>query len=41
MTYATAERLASLKQYLDDCRSGIDTVAAWNGHKARMNKAAR
>jgi hypothetical protein len=35
-TYLTAKRLASLKQYLADCKVGIDTVAAWKAHKARM-----
>jgi hypothetical protein len=35
-TYMTATRLASLKQYLTDCANGMDTVAAWNAHKARM-----
>jgi hypothetical protein len=38
-TYLTAERLASLKQYLTDMAGGIDTVTAWNAHKARMADA--
>jgi hypothetical protein len=37
MTYLTSQRLASLKQYLDDCKNGVDTVKAWNDHKNRMN----
>ena len=36
MNYLTEKRLASLKRYLDDCASGMDTVAAWNLHKSRM-----
>ena len=36
MTYLTNKRLASLKQYLDDCSAGMDTVEAWKLHKARM-----
>ena len=36
MTYLTTKRLASLKQYLTDVAAGIDTVTAWNAHKARM-----
>jgi hypothetical protein len=36
MAYLTNKRLASLKQYLDDCASGMDTVAAWKLHKQRM-----
>lgn len=37
MTYLTDKRLASLKQYLDDVAAGMDTVAAWKLHKARMS----
>lgn len=36
MTYLTAKRIASHKQYLADVASGMDTVAAWKLHKARM-----
>jgi hypothetical protein len=36
MTYLTQTRINSLKQYLDDCRNGVDTVVAWNAHKVRM-----
>jgi hypothetical protein len=36
MKYITQKRLASLKQYLNDCKNGKDTVEAWNEHKARM-----
>ncbi len=36
MPYLTKQRLASLKQYLADCKAGMDTVAAWKLHKARM-----
>jgi hypothetical protein len=36
MTYLTTKRTQSLKQYLADCAAGMDTVAAWNAHKARM-----
>lgn len=34
--YLTAIRLNSLKQYLADCKNGVDTVKAWNAHKARI-----
>ena len=34
--FLTAARIASHKQYLADCAAGIDTVTAWNAHKARM-----
>lgn len=36
MAYITEKRIASLKQYLDDVAAGMDTVAAWKLHKARM-----
>lgn len=36
MAYLTNTRSESLKQYLADCANGIDTVKAWNDHKARM-----
>jgi hypothetical protein len=29
-------RAESLKQYMSDCRSGVDTVIAWKAHWARM-----
>ena len=35
-TYLTENRTQSLKQYLSDCAAGMDTVAAWKAHKARM-----
>lgn len=34
--YMTYERIASLKQYLADCESGMNQHAAWQNHKARM-----
>jgi hypothetical protein len=37
--YLTAKRIASIKQYLADCESGIHTVTAWNAHKARMQES--
>lgn len=36
MSYLTAKRIASQKQYLADVAAGMDTVAAWKLHKARM-----
>jgi hypothetical protein len=36
MTYLTDKRIASHKQYLADVAAGMDTVAAWKLHKARM-----
>ena len=37
MTKITSKQRAdSLKRYLDDCKAGVDTVAAWKAHKARM-----
>lgn len=35
-TYLTQKRINSLKTYLDDCRGGMDHVAAWKLHKDRM-----
>ncbi len=34
--YLTQKRLESLKQYLADCKAGMDTVKAWNLHKVRV-----
>lgn len=36
MTNTSKFRAESLKQYLNDCAAGMDTVAAWKSHKARM-----
>lgn len=36
MAYLTAQRIASQKQYLADVAAGMDTVAAWKLHQARM-----
>jgi hypothetical protein len=38
MTYLTAARRASLYQYLTDCRNGMEQLAAWKAHKARMGE---
>jgi hypothetical protein len=35
-TYLTAKRIASHKQYLAEVAAGVDSVAAWKAHKARM-----
>jgi len=34
--YLTAERMSSLRQYLADVAAGVDSVIAWNAHKARL-----
>lgn len=36
MKYLTDKRIASLKQYLADCNSGMDFHAAWKAHVERM-----
>jgi hypothetical protein len=36
--YLTAKRIASIKQYLADCANGMESPAAWNAHKARMQE---
>lgn len=36
MNYLTPKRIASHKQYLADVADGMDSVAAWKLHKARM-----
>ncbi len=36
MTKTSKFRAESLKQYLDECGRGVDTVTAWKSHKARM-----
>ncbi len=40
MQYLTEQRIASLKQYLADCNSGMSYQAAWSAHKARMENEA-
>lgn len=34
--YLSAKRIASHLQYLADVKAGMDSVAAWKLHKARM-----
>jgi hypothetical protein len=35
--YLTDSRLQSIKAYLSDVNSGMDTVAAWEKHKRRID----